>query len=148
MWEISLNHQVTTVLLSLFMGAVFYIIYDTFKAIRQFFVLRSMGVFICDITFFMLISLIEFCFLLSRCNGEIRGFVLIVQLVGFFICRVTISRLYLKILMMLLKGAGIVIRLLNALLCKTYNLSATFLKKAYKKIQNFLKNRVFLRKKG
>jgi len=148
MWEISLNHQVTTVLLSIFMGVVFCIIYDTFKAARLVFGLNSIGVFISDIIFFIIAAPIEFCFLLARCNGEIRGFVLAVQAVGFIICKYTFSKIYLRLLKLLFSVSGKFIRFLNYYGCRFFDFADKNLRKIYFNLKIFLKKCIFSRKKG
>ena len=141
MWEISLNHQILTVLLSVFMGVIFCLLYDNFKAVRLYFHLKTLGVFITDILFFMILALIEFCFLLSRTAGEIRGFVLAAELVGFFLCRYTLSKIYLKILTFFL---GLLKKITHYVNQVAYRFS-DYLWKFGEKI---LKKTLFLRKKG
>lgn len=141
MWEISLNHQIVTVLLSVFMGAIFCLLYDNFKAVRLYFHFKTFWVFISDILFFVLLALIEFCFLLSRTAGEIRGFVLATELVGFFLCRYTLSKIYLKVLKLFL---GLLNRIMRYVNQGVYRFS-DFLWEIGVKI---LKKTVFSRKKG
>ena len=148
MWEISLSQQVETVILSFLAGGFFGFVFDTFKAFRSFFSLKSLGVFMCDILFFILISPMEFCFFVSRCNGEIRGFVLAVQLIGFIVCRVTLSKIYLKLLLFLFFTLNKVIRLLNNQVCKISSFARECFKKMTKKLKISQKNWAFLRKKG
>ena len=113
MWEINLNHQAFSVLLGIFMGAVFCLLFDLFKAIRLFFNLKTTGVFITDVLFFILISPVEFLFLLSRSLGEIRGFILLAELFGFFCFKYTFSKIFLKLLMFFLKTLKKIISLIN-----------------------------------
>ena len=141
MWEISLNHQALTVALSAFMGIIFCLLYDIFKATRLFWKIKTVGVFISDILFFIIAALIEFCFLLSRSNGEIRGFILAAEVIGFIFCRFTFSKIYLKILIFLLNIIKKITVYIDNAFCKIINI-------IYKFSKNFLKKRPFLIKKG
>lgn len=51
-----------------------------------------MSVFIGDMFFWIVSAFVTFIFLLSRTNGEIRGYVLISMLLGFVIWRITLSK--------------------------------------------------------
>ena len=130
------------------MGVVFWIIYDAFKAIRLFFRISVTGVFISDIIFFIIAAPIEFCFLLSRCNGEIRGFVLAVQAVGFIICKCTFSKIYVKLLKLLFSMLSKLFRFINLFCCKTFDFADKNFKKIYANLKYFLKKSIFSRKKG
>lgn len=141
MWEIGLNHQALTVVLSVFVGFVFCLIFDTIKAIRVFLKLKTFGVFISDVLFFIIISPLEFCFLLSRSFGEIRGFILVAQVMGFFCFRSLISKTYIKLLIFLLN----ILRKASDLVGRTFQV---FSEKVDKIVKFFLKKGLFLRKKG
>ena len=94
MWEISLSNQITTFLLSIAVGACFCLLYDIcrFMQIRR--RLSTAWVFLSDVLYFIVIGVFEFCFFLSTCSGEVRGFVYVGNAVGFAICRVTVSKLF------------------------------------------------------
>lgn len=133
MWEINLNHQALTVLLGVFMGAVFCLLFDTFKALRIFLKLKTAGVFITDIIFFTIAAPIEFCFLLSRSCGEIRGFILVAEAVGFFCLKYTFSKIYLKILLFIFKTTRKIVNKVNGTLSIFLEILWNFGKKILKK---------------
>lgn len=85
MWEIDLQNQLTTFFLSLplgfLLGAVFYFLEGLGLTSKS----RKFRQFLWDIVFFLLSGFLTFCFLLARCNGEIRGYVIIGELIGFWI---------------------------------------------------------------
>ena len=141
MWEISLSHQALSILLSALMGMIFCLLFDTIKAVRIFLRLKTIGTFITDVLFFVLAAVIEFCFFLSRSNGEIRGFILATELIFFFCARWTISRLYLKLLLILFGVLKKTITYINKYFYKSAYKADFFAKKIYKMP-------LFSRKKG
>ena len=98
MWEINNASQLIAFLTSLAVGCVFCLIYDIFRAIRKSFNRTRYAVFFEDILYSLICGVIGFLFLLAAAGGEIRAFALVGMGVGFFICRFTLSRLFLPIL--------------------------------------------------
>ena len=103
MWEIDNKLQILSLLQSLGLGVFYCLFYDLFKAVRLTVNLNAKAIFFQDIIYFAIISPLTFCFLLSVTNGEIRGYVFILASVGFFITRLTFSRIWLPVLETLLK---------------------------------------------
>lgn len=103
MWEIDNKLQILSLLQSLSLGVFYCLFYDLFKAIRLTINLNAKAIFFQDIIYFAIISPLTFCFLLSVTNGEIRGYVFILASLGFFITRLTFSRIWLLILKTVLK---------------------------------------------
>ncbi len=104
MWEIDLSGQIYTFLLSLLLGVAFCLVYDTVRTIELKFRMSPTAVFFTDVLYFAVIAIFDFCFFLVRTNGEIRGFVLAGQLVGFLACKKTLSRFYSVVLLMMCKS--------------------------------------------
>lgn len=146
MWEIDLSEQIYTFLLSLFLGVIFCLVYDTVRTIELNSKMCKTAVFVADIFYFIVIAIFDFCFFLVRTNGEIRGFVLIGQLVGFLVCRKTLSRLYSMVLLMFLKFA----RWIKKWLCRLifhpiygfFTKTGDFAVNLSKKSSNFFKKRL------
>ena len=92
MWEINLSQQATTFLLSMLLGAIFCFIFDITRGIRLFGLNSKVAVFFTDIIYFLIISFINFCFFLTRESGQVRGYVFIGEIIGFFIFRLTFSK--------------------------------------------------------
>ncbi len=92
MWEINLSSQVTTYLFSMFLGAVFCIIFDFTRGLRIFGLNSKFVVFITDIIFFLIVTFLNFCFLLTRESGQIRGYVFVGETFGFFTFRLIFSK--------------------------------------------------------
>ncbi|MBE6782300.1 MAG: hypothetical protein E7540_06260 [Ruminococcaceae bacterium] len=113
MWEIDLQGQIYTLILSLVTGAVFCLVFDIYSFFRLRFKLKPSLVFLFDILSCAFLGFYDFCFFLSRSNGEIRGYVLLGQLLGFFICRVTVSKIFNLILLVIFKGIATVFKTLK-----------------------------------
>lgn len=103
MWEINNASQLIASLTSLAVGCVFCLIYDIFRAIRKSFNRTRYAVFFEDILYSLICGVIGFLFLLAAAGGEIRAFALVGMGVGFFICRFTLSRLFLPILLFIIR---------------------------------------------
>lgn len=93
MWEISINDQMLTLLYSLCLGVILCVFYDVFKAFHKAGFDSPLQVFIGDILYCVIAAFATFLLLLSRTNGEIRGYVLVATLVGFIITRFTLSHI-------------------------------------------------------
>ena len=74
MWEISINDQMLTLLYSLCLGVILCVFYDVFKAFHKAGFNSPLQVFIGDILYCVIAAFATFLFLLSRTNGEIRGY--------------------------------------------------------------------------
>ncbi|MBO4694109.1 MAG: spore cortex biosynthesis protein YabQ [Clostridia bacterium] len=103
MWEISIGGQALTCLYSLVLGAVLCVFYDVFRAARKTGVNSFLSVFITDIIFWLVSTVIVFLFLISTTNGEIRGYVILFSILGFLIYRFTIGRVLFYALCRVLK---------------------------------------------
>jgi len=98
MWEIGVNNQATTFLFSILLGIFSALFYDLLKLIRHIKKQKTITIFIIDIFYFLVLTVVFFCFFILRTNGEIRGFVLIGAFIGFSLFKLTISKLFYFIL--------------------------------------------------
>ncbi|MBQ4104729.1 MAG: spore cortex biosynthesis protein YabQ [Clostridia bacterium] len=103
MWEINLTEQSTTFLLSILLGAIFCFVFDITRGIRLFGLNSKIAVFFTDIFYFLFISFINFCFFLTRESGQVRGYVFIGEIIGFFIFRLTFSKFIMILLALINK---------------------------------------------
>lgn len=152
MWEISVSNQIITFALSVCLGALSCLIYDILRAMRKTGFDSFVAVFITDILFWLFLAFVTFIFLISRTNGEIRGYVLIGELIGFIILRFTVSKLWFKILYsvfmlfvklkLFLRGKTILIysKIERFILLKGKQL-LTVIKNVLKSVKKLLKNR-------
>ncbi len=93
MWEINVGDQFLTFLYSMLLGGILCAFYDILRALRRSGFDSYISVFISDFLFWIINALLTFIFLISRTNGEIRGYVLVAQLLGFVLFRLTLSKL-------------------------------------------------------
>lgn len=103
MWEISLSLQIEAFLWSLFFGAVFCIAFDFLCLLDTELSFGKVTVFILDILFFVLLGFLNFCFFLVFCNGEIRGYVFVGEVIGFFLCKKLLSFFYMAVFYLLFR---------------------------------------------
>lgn len=99
MWEIKFENQIISFLSALMLGAILSLIFDFLRGIRKVIKHSEISIFIEDVIFSVFSAFMTFLLLLSRCNGEIRAYMLIGISAGFFAYRCTLSRfVFLKII--------------------------------------------------
>lgn len=151
MWEISNYNQIVTFALSVCLGAIFCVFYDIFRALRQVCLNTILLINICDVFIWIIYAFTTFIFLIARTNGEVRGYVLCGELLGFVLIRLSVSKFIVKYLGIIF----IKILLLNGIIskrfyfffhkCEKYVLKSTkYVPKTLKSIKKFLKNTVRL----
>lgn len=96
MWEITLAGQTLTFLIALGIGVSLCLLYDVFRIIRIGWPPSAVSAFIEDIIYWFFSALITFCLLIVRCSGEIRGYVIFGELLGWIFCRFTVSVVLVK----------------------------------------------------
>lgn len=152
MWEININNQFSTLALSVCLGCILCAVYDVLRASRKAGFNSAVSVFVTDITFWVLSAFATFIFFISRTNGEIRGYVLIGEFIGFVLFRISLSRLifwcftklfsFLKKLNCLInKGFEALYRKTDTVMQKIRNFALEFQKRSLKIIKKLLKNR-------
>ena len=120
MWEISNYNQLISFLLSICLGAIFCMAYDVLRAFRRVFSNSFLAVTIQDILIWVLYAFTTFIFLISQTNGEVRGYVLFGEGIGFCIFRISISKLWLLLLQYFFLGISGVLRSVRGLLARIY----------------------------
>ena len=113
MWEISLSLQIEAFLWSLFFGAVFCFAFDILNTLGIVLKLPKAAVFVLDILFFTALGFFDFCLLLAFCNGEIRGFIFVGEIIGFYLCKKTVARIYMPLLLLFFKALQKIYKWLN-----------------------------------
>lgn len=148
MWEIDIKSQLLGFLYFCCLGAFFCLLYDVLRAVRRVKDFSSNDVFLQDILYFLVITPITFCFLLSITNGQPRAYTVLGLIIGFIVWRVSFSRLLFKVLTKLFeiifKLLSLVKRLFHSIFSEI-SILACKTKEIYKKI---LKNVVKDRKKA
>lgn len=102
MWEINLNLQIEGFLWSVVVGSAFCVAFDILNITEQKATFSKKRVFIVDILYFLVVAFISFFLFLAFCNGEIRWFIFAGELIGFFLCKKTLSKLYTPIILIIL----------------------------------------------
>lgn len=139
MWEIDLANQLQTFFLSIplgfLLGAIFYILEGLDFTAKE----RKTAQFIWDIVFFLFAGFVTYCFLLIRSNGEIRAFILVGELIGFWVFKRLFGRItvwFLRRIISLVKAVfSAVFRAVSQTVCQM----CAFLRKIFKKVNIFSK---------
>ena len=93
MGYIDVSYQTITFFISVALGVSFCIFYDILRVLHKNLIKNTIEVFISDLVFWCLLAVITFFFLVLRCNGQLRVFVILGITAGFISCRLLISRL-------------------------------------------------------
>lgn len=152
MWEIHSSDQAVTFLWSIVLGALLCLFYDIFRAKRVTVKSGALVVALQDIFFWFVSAVITFIFLLSRTNGQLRFFVFVGMIIGFFICRFTVSRLWMVPFVFLFRGAAfmkdkiyalyiVILTRLTAVFGRFFTLCVEFFKNMLKLRKKLLKKR-------
>jgi len=96
--DFSNSVQGLTFLYSVFLGVVYCLFYDVFKFLRIRKIHTRFGVFVSDILYFIVISIATFCFFLLYSKGTLRLYAYIGIALGFTLCRLSLSRMFLPLL--------------------------------------------------
>lgn len=135
MWEITLSGQIGTVVPAAVLGGLLCLFYDFFRSVRRERSCRAPEIFLQDVGYAFVAALLTFCLLLVRSNGEIRGYVLAFEAVGFGLFRRFLSRFFLRLFRGILRffhrETGKIVRAEEAM--------ADFFGRLFEKIPVFLK---------
>ena len=104
MWVIKNNQQLFSFLVAIISGVCFCLLYDLFRAYRRVLKSKSISVIFQDVLFWTIVAVITFLLMLALCCGEIRAFICFGQLLGFVVCRITISRYFFTVVVFILKN--------------------------------------------
>ncbi|MBR2043976.1 MAG: spore cortex biosynthesis protein YabQ [Clostridia bacterium] len=139
MWEISITQQIISFLYAVAVGVVWAVCADVFRAENKVFRFSAGVVFLIDVANYLIFAFITFMLLMARCNGEIRGFILVGEALGFFIYRITLSRFIVRFFVKIISFFKVV----NGNLNKAFQRFGAFLElkqgKVLKKIEKIVK---------
>ncbi len=135
MGYIDVTQQILTFALSVLFGVVLCFMYDIVRALHRVVLKGFLEVLICDILFWLTSAILTFCYLLIRCNGMVRGYVLFGETVGAIFTHYTFSRVWLAILLKIFGTLAWIKRTLASIFIKV----SLPLKKILKKIIKTLK---------
>ena len=141
MWEISASLQISSFLYSIVLGIIFALVYEIFRVIRKLKKHSTISVFVQDILYFAVISVVTFLFFLSRTNGEIRLFIIIGISLGYLFYFLLVSRyvnsVFNLILKLIFNGFSLINKAFYLIMDKIALIFTVFLKntlKCYKKV--------------
>lgn len=97
MYMLTIADQTRLFLLALGLGFLLGVVYDLFRVLRMAFTMRRVGVFIQDVLFFLTCASVTFIFLLAVNQGEVRGFIIAGEGLGFLIYYFSFGLLAVKV---------------------------------------------------
>lgn len=147
MWEISLSHQIVSFLYAVLVGFIWAFVFDILRAVRKSRRHSHLIIFIEDFLSCLLFTFITFILLMARCNGEVRGYMLCGEVIGFAIFRLILSRFVVPIFTAIFSFLGNLFDVIGGYICcfgefledKTNKLRQN-LKKVLKKLKVMRKN--------
>jgi hypothetical protein len=141
MWEIDLKSQIFSFLLSVIFGGAACLFYDVFCVLKP--KTKKITDFFIDLIYFIILSFANFCLLLIASNGEIRLYLILGELLGFFVCKKTISRVFCFLIMVLKKMLKKIVSGLKSVLirpvCDFFAKTSIICLKTSKKTSKFIK---------
>lgn len=156
---VDVEAQVTTFILSICLGAVICFIYDIFKAMHLTFLKGFLEVLVTDLMFWLISGVLTYLFLIIRCNGIVRAYVLCGIVLGFCSLRLTISKflvrflcvvgnIIMSILHFISNKFKVILLSINKYLKKVKNAVKKVLQKSFKVMYNQLNYLINSKKKG
>ena len=139
MWEIDFVAQIFSFLKSIILGGAFGLIYDLFRIPLRRREVSAVLVFAVDLLYFAFIAVINFCFLLTVTNGEVRGYLLLGTALGFFIYKKTLSPIFSFLVILIIKPFKALFSLLKSGVKAFFSPRITFFSKIFKKITEIIK---------
>lgn len=140
MWEINAYNQTISFVLSLCLGALFCVLYDVVRAMRKVCLNSFWAVFFTDILIWLFYAFATFIFLVARTNGEIRGYILVGELFGFILFRISISRLLFSALCFVFIKAAAVNQIISGCIGRFYVKFESLGLKIWQGLSKFLKS--------
>ncbi len=131
MWEISNSLQIIGFLRAVILGGGFCVFYDFLRALRRSGFDSDFAVFMQDILYFIILLPITFCFLLALTNGELRAYFFAGIAVGFTVIRISVSKLFLKLFVLIFSVFKKVYSFLKRLINKIFLFISVFTGKIY-----------------
>ena len=92
MSEITFFGQTGGLFSAIVTGVVLCLVYDLMRIFRLAVPPGKALAFFEDVLWFFIAAVATYLVCLAKCNGEVRGYVLIGEVAGFLICRLTVSR--------------------------------------------------------
>ncbi len=101
------------------MGAVLCLLYDVFRILRMAFPPGKISAFIQDVLWFAIAAVATYMMCLARCRGEVRSYIIIGEVSGFILFRLTVSRLLMLAARPVIRTAKRLIRTIKSAILRT-----------------------------
>lgn len=144
MQGIDVSAQIVTFLLSMALGAVLCLFYDILRVLHMTSVNGFVEVIVSDLIFWLVAAMATYCFLLIRCLGQIRFYVLFGILVGFLAVHFTVSSVFMKIMRFVFNAISAVLGFIRKTALLIFSPIIRFLKKLSFKVKKFLQDKAGL----
>lgn len=142
MWEIDLSNQIITFLSSILLGIFFGVVFYTLEAIRRTDKINGLRLWINDILFFLFVGFTTYCFLFVRVNGEIRGFVILGEGLGFWCFKTAFSKFLIKTVSIIYSFIKRIIYITSSKIKELINKTYRFFSKLLEKVKYLFKKRL------
>jgi len=138
MWEIDIENQLLGIVAAIILGTVLCVLYDIFRSHRKIFKAGILLASVEDILFWLISAVFTFTYFLIFTNGEIRGYLLLCEFLGFILCRKTLSSFFYRLFGFIFKMLKIVFRKTEEILSILADKTFIFLKKILKILKKAL----------
>lgn len=143
-YQVDFSGQLETVFISVAVGAALCILYDMFRILRLTHRWSYAAVFWQDIFYCFLCAVITYGLLLVRSSGVVRVYPLIGEVIGFIICRFTLSRAVMKAASVVISAVQHILSAVNRVIfAPIYRVLRSVAEFFY----NFVKKLIYLLKK-
>lgn len=139
MWEISNIDQTATFLFSILLGTVFSLLYDILKALRTVLRRKMLAIAFWDALFCLIFAVFTFFLFMLRTKGQLRGFVFLGEFVGFFLWRSIPSRIFLPLMLKLMRAVRRCLLSISCKLSSSFDLLCRKYAEVYKKFKKTFK---------
>lgn len=144
MQAVDVSSQIITFFLSLALGAVLCVLYDFFRVLHKMSVKGFAEVIVTDLIFWSVAALTTYCFLLIRCLGQVRFYVLLGLFLGFIFVRFTLSPLILRFFGFVFKIFGALFSFFTRIIHCIFDPLKYFFKKIIFIVKKFLQDKLCL----
>lgn len=141
MGYIDVSYEVVSFGLAILLGGILCLLYDVVRVLHKFYIKGFFEVLVCDVLFWLIASALTFCFLIIRCLGYVRGYVLFGELVGAILVRFSLSRLWFYILGKIFGVFVAVFSHISLSVHKFFQTCGNFVKKISKTLKKVLQHK-------
>lgn len=138
---ITLSEQTLIFLYSCLFGVLLSCYFDVFRVIRLICGNRKTVTLVCDLLFFLSGTVFVYLFFVRFCSGQIRVYVLIGELLGFLICHFSVSALFMRFAVFVVRLVRRILRFLAKPWIAVFRFFRKKFQKHHQKAEEKRKNR-------